>query len=142
MNIDDEKIEVSVVTLAVMCDALHIAQNYMNVDEVKKDLEKNLNDERSFYATVFTIALYMAREELKVLLSTKKDYIEVIRGKEYVLGLIEHYSQLMGEDLRKNNGWSEKDLNDICDQLSMNKTDKDKIEILERMMKAKPYEKN
>ena len=142
MDMDNEKVEVSVVTLAVICDALHIAQNYMNVDELKKDLEKNLNDENSFYATVFTIALYMAREELKLLLSSKKDYIEVIRGKDYVLRLIEHYSKLMGEDLKTKKGWSEEDLNDICGQLSMNTTDKDKIKILERMMKAKPYEKN
>ena len=104
MNIDDEKVEVSVVTLAVMCDALHIAQKYMNVEDLKKDLEKNLNDEDSFYATVFTMAMYMAKEELSALLSTKKDYIEKIRGREYVLNLIEYYSQLMGEDLKTKKG--------------------------------------
>ena len=38
MDIDEEKVEVSVVTLAIMCDALNIAQNYMNVEDLKKDL--------------------------------------------------------------------------------------------------------
>ena len=141
MDIDDEKVEVSVVTLAVMCDALHIAQKYMDVEELKKDLEKNLYDEDSFYATVFTMAMYMAREELTSLLKTKKDYIEMIRGRDFVLGLIEHYSQLMGEDLKTKKGWSEQELNDKCDEL-INTADKDKLKVLERMMKAKSYEKN
>ena len=141
MDMDDEKVEVSVVTLAVMCDALHIAQKYMDVEELKKDLEKNLDDEDSFYATVFTMAMYMAREELTSLLKTKKDYIEMIRGRDFVLGLIEHYSQLMGEDLKTKKGWSEQDLNDKCDEL-INTADKDKLKVLERMMKAKSYEKN
>ena len=141
MDMDDEKVEVSVVTLAVMCDALHIAQKYMNVEELKKDLEKNLDDEDSFYATVFTMAMYMAREELTSLLKTKKDYIEMIRGRDFVLGLIEHYSQLMGEDLKTKKGWSEQELNDKCDEL-INTADKDKLKVLERMMKAKSYEKN
>ena len=35
MNIDNEKVAVSVVTLAVMCDALHFAQKYMNVEDLK-----------------------------------------------------------------------------------------------------------
>ena len=35
MDMDDEKVEVSVVTLAVLCDALHIAQKYMNVEDLK-----------------------------------------------------------------------------------------------------------
>ena len=141
MDMDDEKVEVSVVTLAVMCDALHIAQKYMDVEELKKDLEKNLDDEDSFYATVFTMAMYMAREELTSLLKTKKDYIEMIRGRDFVLGLIEHYSQLMGEDLKTKKGWSEQELNDKCDEL-INTADKDKLKVLERMMKAKSYEKN
>ena len=141
MDMDDEKVEVSVVALAVMCDALHIAQKYMDVEELKKDLEKNLDDEDSFYATVFTMAMYMAREELTSLLKTKKDYIEMIRGRDFVLGLIEHYSQLMGEDLKTKKGWSEQELNDKCDELN-NTVDKDKMKVLERMMKAKSYEKN
>ena len=141
MNIDNEKVEVSVVTLAVMCDALHIAQKYMNVEDLKKDLEKNLDDEDSFYATVFTMAMYMAKEELNSLLSTKKDYIERIRGRDYVMDLIEHYSELMGEDLREKKGWSEQELNDRVDELN-NTVDKDKMKVLERMMKAKSYEKN
>ena len=141
MDMDDEKVEVSVVTLAVMCDALHIAQKYMDVEELKKDLEKNLNDEDSFYATVFTMALYMAREELNSLLSTKKDYIERIRGRDYVMDLIEHYSKLMGEDVRAKKGWSEQELNDRVDEIN-NTANKDKIKVLERMMKAKSYEKN
>ena len=141
MDMDDEKVEVSVVTLAVLCDALHIAQKYMNVEDLKKDLEKNLNDEDSFYATVFTMAMYMAKEELTSLLNTKKDYIEVIRGKDFVLDLIEHYSKLMGEDLKTKKGWSEQELNDRVDELN-NTRDKDKMEILERMMKNKSYEKN
>ena len=141
MDMDDEKVEVSVVTLAVMCDALHIAQKYMNVEDLKKDLEKNLNDEDSFYATVFTMAMYMAKEELTLLLDTKKDYIEVIRGKDFVLDLIEHYSKLMGEDLKTKKGWSEQELNDRVDEIN-NTANKDKIKVLERMMKAKSYEKN
>ena len=141
MDMDDEKVEVSVVALAVMCDALHIAQKYMNVEDLKKDLEKNLNDEDSFYATVFTMAMYMAKEELNSLLSTKKDYIEMIRGRDFVLDLIEHYYKLMGEDLKTKKGWSEQDLNDKCDEL-INTADKDKLKVLERMMKAKSYEKN
>jgi ribosome-binding protein aMBF1 (putative translation factor) len=141
MDMDNEKVEVSIITLAVMCDALHIAQKYMNVEDLKKDLEKNLNDEDSFYATVFTMAMYMAKEELTSLLSTKKDYIEMIRGRDFVLDLIEHYSKLMGEDLRAKKGWSEQELNDRVDELN-NTVDKDKIKILERMMKAKSYEKN
>ena len=141
MNIDNEKVEVPVVILAVMCDALHIAQKYMNVEDLKKDLEKNLNDEDSFYATVFTMAMYMAKEELTSLLSTKKDYIEMIRGRDFVLDLIEHYSHLMGEDLREKKGWSEQELNDRVDELN-NTVDKDKMKVLERMMKAKSYEKN
>ena len=141
MDMDDEKVEVSVVTLAVLCDALHIAQKYMNVEDLKKDLEKNLDDEDSFYATVFTMAMYMAKEELTSLLDTKKDYIEVIRGKDFVLDLIEHYSKLMGEDLKTKKGWSEQELNDKCDEL-INTADKDKLKVLERMMKAKSYEKN
>ena len=141
MDMDDEKVEVSVVTLAVLCDALHIAQKYMNVEDLKKDLEKNLNDEDSFYATVFTMAMYMAKEELTSLLDTKKDYIEVIRGKDFVLDLIEHYSKLMGEDLKTKKGWSEQELNDRADELN-NTVDKDKMKVLERMMKAKSYEKN
>ena len=141
MDMDDEKVEVSVVTLAVLCDALHIAQKYMNVEDLKKDLEKNLNDEDSFYATVFTMAMYMAKEELTSLLYTKKDYIEVIRGKDFVLDLIEHYSKLMGEDLKTKKGWSEQELNDKADELN-NTVDKDKMKVLERMMKAKSYEKN
>ena len=141
MDMDDEKVEVSVVTLAVMCDALHIAQKYMNVEDLKKDLEKNLNDEDSFYATVFTMAMYMAKEELTSLLNTKKDYIEVIRGKDFVLDLIEHYSKLMGEDLKTKKGWSEQELNDRVDEIN-NTANKDKIKVLERMMKAKSYEKN
>ena len=141
MNIDDEKVEVSVVTLAVMCDALHIAQKYMNVEDLKKDLGNNLEDEDSFHATVFTMAMYMAKEELSALLSTKKDYIEKIRGREYVLNLIEYYSQLMGEDLKTKKGWSEQELNDRVDELN-NTVDKDKMKVLERMMKAKSYEKN
>ena len=141
MDMDDEKVEVSVVTLAVMCDALHIAQKYMNVEDLKKDLEKNLNDEDSFYATVFTMAMYMAKEELSSLLGTKKDYIERIRGRDFVLSLIEYYSQLMGEDLKTKKGWSEQELNDKADELN-NTVDKDKMKVLERMMKAKSYEKN
>ena len=141
MNIDNEKVEVPVVTLAVMCDALHIAQKYMNVEDLKKDLEKNLNDEDSFYATVFTMAMYMAKEELNSLLSTKKDYKEMIRGRDFVLDLIEHYSKLMGEDLKTKKGWSEQELNDRVDELN-NTVDKDKMKVLERMMKAKSYEKN
>ena len=141
MDMDDEKVEVSVVTLAVMCDALHIAQKYMNVEDLKKDLEKNLNDEDSFYATVFTMAMYMAKEELTSLLDTKKDYIEVIRGKDFVLDLIEHYSKLMGEDLKTKKGWSEQELNDRVDEIN-NTADKDKMKVLERMMRAKSYEKN
>ena len=141
MDIDDEKVEVSVVTLAVMCDALHIAQKYMDVEDLKKDLEKNLDDEDSFYATVFTMAMYMAKEELTSLLNTKKDYIERIRGRTYVMNLIEHYSQLMGEDLKTKKGWSEQELNDRIDEIN-NAKDKDKMEILERMMRAKSYEKN
>ena len=141
MDMDDEKVEVSVVTLAVMCDALHIAQKYMNVEDLKKDLAKNLDDEDSFYATVFTMAMYMAQEELTSLLSTKKDYIERIRGRDYVMDLIEHYSKLMGEDLREKKGWSEQELNDRVDELN-NTVDKDKMKVLERMMKAKSYEKN
>ena len=141
MDIDNEKVEVSVVTLAVMCDALHIAQKYMNVEDLKKDLEKNLNDEDSFYATVFTMALYMAKEELTSLLSAKKDYIEMIRGRDFVLDLIGHYSKLMGEDLKTKKGWSEQELNDRVDELN-NTVDKDKMKVLERMMKAKSYEKN
>ena len=141
MDMDDEKVEVSVVTLAVLCDALHIAQKYMNVEDLKKDLEKNLDDEDSFYATVFTMAMYMAKEELTSLLDTKKDYIEVIRGKDFVLDLIEHYSQLMGEDLKTKKGWSEQELNDRVDEIN-NTANKDKIKVLERMMKAKSYEKN
>ena len=141
MDMDDEKVEVSVVTLAVLCDALHIAQKYMNVEDLKKDLEKNLDDEDSFYATVFTMAMYMAKEELAELLSTKKDYIEKIRGREYVLNLIEYYSKLMGEDLKEKKGWSEQELNDRVDELN-NTVDKDKMKVLERMMKAKSYEKN
>ena len=141
MNIDNEKVEVPVVILAVMCDALHIAQKYMNVEDLKKDLEKNLNDEDSFYATVFTMAMYMAKEELTSLLDTKKDYIEVIRGKDFVLDLIEHYSKLMGEDLKTKKGWSEQELNDRVDEIN-NTANKDKIKVLERMMKAKSYEKN
>ena len=141
MDMDDEKVEVSVVTLAVLCDALHIAQKYMNVEDLKKDLEKNLNDEDSFYATVFTMAMYMAKEELTSLLDTKKDYIEVIRGKDFVLDLIEHYSKLMGEDLKTKKGWSEQELNDRVDEIN-NTANKDKIKVLERMMKAKSYEKN
>ena len=141
MDMDDEKVEVSVVTLAVLCDALHIAQKYMNVEDLKKDLEKNLNDEDSFYATVFTMAMYMAKEELTSLLNTKKDYIEVIRGKDFVLDLIEHYSKLMGEDLKTKKGWSEQELNDRVDEIN-NTANKDKIKVLERMMKAKSYEKN
>jgi len=141
MDMDDEKVEVSVVTLAVMCDALHIAQKYMNVEDLKKDLAKNLDDEDSFYATVFTMAMYMAQEELTSLLSTKKDYIERIRGRDFVLSLIEYYSQLMGEDLKTKKGWSEQELNDRADELN-NTVDKDKMKVLERMMKAKSYEKN
>ena len=141
MDMDDEKVEVSVVTLAVMCDALHIAQKYMNVEDLKKDLAKNLDDEDSFYATVFTMAMYMAQEELTSLLSTKKDYIERIRGRDFVLSLIEYYSQLMGEDLKTKKGWSEQELNDRVDKLN-NTIDKDKMKVLERMMKAKSYEKN
>ena len=141
MDMDDEKVEVSVVTLAVMCDALHIAQKYMNVEDLKKDLEKNLDDEDSFYATVFTMAMYMAQEELTSLLSTKKDYLERIRGRDYVMDLIEHYSKLMGEDLKTKKGWSEQELNDRVDELN-NTVDKDKMKVLERMMKAKSYEKN
>ena len=141
MDMDDEKVEVSVVTLAVLCDALHIAQKYMDVEDLKKDLEKNLDDEDSFYATVFTMAMYMAKEELTSLLDTKKDYIEVIRGKDFVLDLIEHYSKLMGEDLKTKKGWSEQELNDIIYEIN-NAKDKDKMEILERMMRAKSYEKN
>ena len=141
MDMDDEKVEVSVVTLAVLCDALHIAQKYMNVEDLKKDLEKNLDDEDSFYATVFTMAMYMAKEELTSLLDTKKDYIEVIRGKDFVLDLIEHYSKLMGEDLKTKKGWSEQELNDRVDEIN-NTANKDKIKVLERMMKAKSYEKN
>ena len=141
MDIDNEKVEVSVVTLAVMCDALHIAQKYMNVEDLKKDLEKNLNDEDSFYATVFTMAMYMAKEELTLLLSTKKDYIERIRGRDYVMDLIEHYSKLMGEDLKTKKGWSTEELNTKVDEL-IDTNDKDKIKVLERMMKAKSYEKN
>jgi hypothetical protein len=124
-----------------MCDALHIAQKYMNVEDLKKDLEKNLNDEDSFYATVFTMAMYMAKEELTSLLSTKKDYIEMVRGRDFVLDLIEHYSKLMGEDLKTKKGWSEQELNDRVDEIN-NTADKDKIKILERMMRAKSYEKN
>jgi len=141
MDMDDEKVEVSVVTLAVMCDALHIAQKYMNVEDLKKDLAKNLDDEDSFYATVFTMAMYMAQEELTSLLSTKKDYLERIRGRDYVMDLIKHYSKLMGEDLKTKKGWSEQELNDKCDEL-INTADKDKLKVLERMMKAKSYEKN
>ena len=141
MDMDDEKVEVSVVTLAVLCDALHIAQKYMNVEDLKKDLEKNLNDEDSFYATVFTMAMYMAQEELTSLLSTKKDYIEMIRGRDFVIDLIEHYSQLMGEDLKTKKGWSEQELNDRVDEIN-NTANKDKIKVLERMVKAKSYEKN
>ena len=141
MEIDDEKVEVSVITLAVICDALHIAQKYMNVEDIKKDLEGNLKDEDSFYATVFTMAMYMAKEELSSLLSTKKDYIETIRGRDFVLGLIEHYSQLMGEDLKTKKGWSEEELNNKVDEIN-NTADKDKMKVLERMMRAKSYEKN
>ena len=141
MNIDNEKVEVSVVTLAVMCDALHIAQKYMNVEDLKKDLEKNLDDEDSFYATVFTMAMYMAKEELTSLLSTKKDYIKRIRGRDYVMDLIEHYSKLMGEDLKTKKGWSTEELNNKVDEL-VDTNDKDKIKVLERMMKAESYEKN
>ena len=141
MDMDDEKVEVSVVALAVMCDALHIAQKYMDMEDLKKDLEKNLDDEDSFYATVFTMAMYMAKEELTLLLSTKKDYIERIRGRDHVIDLIEHYSKLMGEDVKAKKGWSEQELNDRVDELN-NTRDKDKMEILERMMKAKSYEKN
>lgn len=141
MDMDDEKVEVSVVTLAVMCDALHIAQKYMDIEEIKKDLEKNLNDEDSFYATVFTMAMYMAKEELSSLLGTKKDYIEMIRGRDFVLSLIEHYSQLMGEDLKTKKGWSDEELNNRVDELN-NTADKNKMKVLERMMKAKSYEKN
>ena len=141
MEIDDEKVEVSVITLAVICDALHIAQKYMNVEDIKKDLEGNLKDEDSFYATVFTMAMYMAKEELSSLLSTKKDYIETIRGRDFVLGLIEHYSQLMGEDLKTKKGWSEEELNNKVDEIN-NTADKNKMKVLERMMRAKSYEKN
>ena len=141
MDMDDEKVEVSVVTLAVLCDALHIAQKYMNVEDLKKDLEKNLDDEDSFYAKVFTMGMYMAREELTSLLKTKKDYIEMIRGRDYVMDLIEHYSKLMGEDLKTKKGWSEQELNDRVDEIN-NTANKDKIKVLERMMKAKSYEKN
>ncbi len=141
MNIDNEKVEVPVVILAVMCDALHIAQKYMDVEDLKKDLEKNLNDEDSFYATVFTMAMYMAKEELTSLLSKKKDYIERIRGRDYVMNLIEHYSKLMGEDLKTKKGWNEQELNDRVDELN-DTVDKDKMKVLERMMKAKSYEKN
>ena len=141
MDMDDEKVEVSVVTLAVMCDALHIAQKYMNVEDLKKDLEKNLDDEDSFYATVFTMAMYMAKEELNHLFKGKEKLLKKIRGKDYIVGLVTHYSQLMGEDLKTKKGWSDEELNNRVDELN-NTVDKDKMKVLERMMKAKSYEKN
>ena len=87
------------------------------------------------------MAMYMVKEELTSLLGTKKDYIKRIRGRDYVMDLIEHYSQLMGEDLKTKKGWSEQELNDRVDELN-NTVDKDKMKVLERMMKAKSYEKN
>ena len=57
------------------------------------------------------------------------------------MDLIEHYSKLMGEDLKTKKGWSEQELNDRVDELN-NTVDKDRMEVLERMMKAKSYEKN
>ena len=47
----------------------------------------------------------------------------------------------MGEDLKTKKGWSEQELNDRVDEIN-NTANKDKIKVLERMMKAKSYEKN
>ena len=141
INNEDEVVEVSIVKLAVICDALYIAQKYMNVEDLKKDLEKSLDDEDSFYATIFTMALFMAKEEICLLFKGKEELIKEIRGRDYVMNLIEHYSHLMGEDLRAKKGWSVKELDDKVDELN-NTNDKDKMKVLERMMKAKSYEKN
>jgi hypothetical protein len=138
MKLDDEFVTVSVVKLAILCDALHIVQKYMSMDQIKADLEKNLEDEDSFYATIFTMALFIAKDELNTLVNTKQDFLEKIRGKDYILNLIDKYSTLMGEDLKKKNGWNNAEMNEKVDEF-INQND---ITILERMMKAKPYEKN
>ena len=47
----------------------------------------------------------------------------------------------MGEDLKTKKGWSTEELNTKVDEL-VDTNDKDKIKVLERMMKAESYEKN
>jgi hypothetical protein len=143
MDIDnqDEIVEISIVKLAVMCDALHIVQKYMNVEHLKQDLDKCMEDEDSFYATVFTMALFMAKEELSFLFKGKEKLLKKIRGKDYIVDLVTHYSKLMGEDLKTKKGWSTEELNNKVDELA-DTNDKDKIKVLERMMKAESYEKN
>jgi len=141
MDLNDKTVEISVVKLAVLCDALHIAQKYIDVKQLQEDLGEGLEKEDSFYATVFTMGLFMAREEMGVIFKGHKEFIQKIRGKDYVLDLIEHYSKLMGEDLKTKKGWSTEELNTKVDEL-IDTNDKDKIKVLERMMKAKSYEKN
>ena len=73
----------------------------------------------------------------------KKDLsvLKKIRGKDYIVDLVTHYSKLMGEDLKTKKGWSTEELNTKVDEL-VDTNDKDKIKVLERMMKAESYEKN
>ena len=88
INNEDEVVEVSIVKLAVICDALYIAQKYMNIKDLKKDLEKSLENEDSFYATIFTMALFMAKEEICLLFKGKEKLIKEIRGRDYIMDLI------------------------------------------------------
>ena len=168
---DKPTVEIPIIKLALMCDAMGLAKSYMAHDVLRKNLDTDNLTKEAKQAIIISIGFFIGMVEFRHIIDSYKESNEFIESAINMEDVMTHYSSLMAKDtenvlrnapskehiakILKDLGYEIEDLNlEIDDNIAIYRADVSKskpeitpkdqkeIEKLNKLWKQKPYEEN
>tara|TARA_R100000656_G_scaffold86312_1_gene62767 strand:- start:3884 stop:4396 length:513 start_codon:yes stop_codon:yes gene_type:complete len=168
---DKPTVEISVIKLALMCDAMGLAKTYMAHEVLKKNLDTDNLTKEAKQAIIISIGFFIGLVEFRHIIDDYKESTEFKESGIDMEDIMTHYSALMAKDTEnvlnnapskehiakvlKDLGYEIEDLNLEVDnniaiyraevsksESKINSKDQKEIDKLDKLWKQKPYEKN